>query len=185
MDADAGAAHPAVRKRHHVNWITHKKVSDGVDEAKRILLTWHDPGALDVPEWNTKWKSKAGGDKHRRVYHCCAHEDCEAMVRLVEHVDGVAIQLNEAEHTTVPCVYDRKNAKLTRSEKAEMQKAKSYGGTAATVVARLSNTLVQSGRPVQKRAKNDNNGVGLKGAPPPPRRPFTLCYDMRASIFSS
>jgi hypothetical protein len=184
MDADAFAAHPAVRKRLQVNWITLKKVS-GMDEAKRILLTWHDPGALHVPEWNTKWKSKAGGDKHRRVYQCCAHMDCDALVRLVEHVDGVAIQLNGAEHKTVPNVYDRKNAQLTRSEKAEMQQAKSYGGTPATVVARLSNTLVQSGRPVQKRAKNDNNGVGLKGAQLPPRRPFTLCYHMRASIYNA
>ena len=138
-----------------VKWDTVKEVPGGLKEGKDALSTLNDEGRVQNPQWT----AEAGGSTTRRMFGCNSHKECPVRARLLMEGATTKVQLNDAEHSEELNPLDRSNSKLTRAEKAEMRKAREYGGTPVVVCSKMSKKEVLSGAPVHKRTEG-----GLEGA---------------------
>ena len=147
----------APRKR--AQWRT-VLIVDSIKDAKAALLVFDDNGEVKKPSW----RSLPGGDYNRRKFQCSAHVDCEVLLRFTLNQAG-RVELQRAEHREHSSVVndkDRRNAKLTRDEKAELMLAREYGGTPATVLSKLEAVAVKNGN-VQKVDGAPGEKSGLAG----------------------
>ena len=128
---------------------------DSFQEAKTALLGFDDEGAVKSPAW----ASLPGGDAHRRTYQCIAHQNCKVLLRVAQHSSGEWELRREASavHSLLLNDKDRKNAALAREQKEMMKLAREFGGTPATVLAKLQFTAVKNGA-----ARKHNEGPGEK-----------------------
>ena len=147
---------------------------DNFRDAKAALLVFGDEGAVKKPAW----RALPGGEATRRTFRCVAHEDCPVMVRVAQHSSGVWELRREvsAVHSAVLNEKDRKNASLTRDEKEMMTLAREFGGTPATVLAKLQFTAVKNGTAHKVSGEDGEKSTlqGVHSSPPAWTPPASL-----------
>lgn len=129
-------------------------------EASRAeLLKFNDAGKNPRCEWHRE----SGGEKGMREgFRCGAHQDCKVRMRLVNKGAVFYIEkLRDTKHSSVLAVYDRKNAALTKEQKAAFKLRKQGGASATEIMKHDQQEAVTTGA----KRKEGEDATGVEGVP--------------------
>ena len=110
-----------------------------------------------------EWHRVPGGEKgERESFRCGAHEDCTVRVRLVKKGDAVYMEkLKDTKHSSVRAAFDRKNASLTKEQKASFKLRKQGGASASEIMKHDQQDAVNAGA----KRKEGEDATGVEGVP--------------------
>jgi hypothetical protein len=110
-----------------------------------------------------KWHRVPGGEKgERESFRCGAHEDCTVRVRLLRKGDAFYMEkLKDTKHSSVRAEFDRKNAALTKEQKASFMLRKQGGSSASEIMKKDQQGAVTAGA----KRKEGADATGVEGVP--------------------
>lgn len=130
-----------------------------MEALKGEMRKFNDQGQNPSCEWN---RVPGGNKGEREMFRCSAHEDCTVMVRLLKKGDAFYMEkLKDTKHSNVRAVFDRKNAALTKEQKASFMLRKQGGSSASEIMKKDQQGAVTAGA----KRKEGADATGVEGVP--------------------
>ena len=130
-----------------------------MEALKGEMRKFNDQGQNPSCEWN---RVPGGNKGEREMFRCGAHDDCTVIVRLLKKGDAFYMEkLKDTKHSSVRAVFDRKNAALTKEQKASFKLRKQGGSSASEIMKKDQQGAVTAGA----KRKEGEDATGVEGVP--------------------
>ena len=158
---DATVAPPNKKQPpRRISWQYLNQTFDSMKAGKEFLQQYTHGGLNRLKLWS---RMPGGEAQTRTVFKCTAHVDCNVKIRLNGTAGCIKLECNGEEHSEEEKAFDRKNASLTKMEKAEADTAVKYGGSASKIHTEMSLSAVQQGDEETPGKRSGPDAVGVEG----------------------
>ena len=143
-----------------ISWQYLNQTFDNMKAGKEFLQQYTHGGLNRLKSWS---RMPGGEAQTRTVFKCTAHLDCNVKIRLNGTAGCIKLECNGEEHSEEEKAFDRKNASLTKMEKAEADSAVKYGGSACKVHTEMSLSAGKQGDKETLGKRKGPDAVGVEG----------------------